>query len=554
MENAAIAFDNQAQVLRKELEEMNNELNGIRKQAYENVSEKLISFENDFTAELGKRASETGRQIADWQSGILERFVNSEEKITQEWHFAEERIASEQRKSVSAISDRITSDLERLKQEASAFEMGIREEMHSIDEARASIVEQLNQNLTETRILAYNEVKTQIGQHQITMQETLRQKQRELEKELENITRHCSNEYASLEDAARNTRQNMDDWQSQYVSRMREMDETLEKIGRHSRETADENEERISQFRTSLDDIRKELGVQKKIFDQTDELRQELESRKEETNANLDRLEQRKNEIVKLENDLNHVRRLGDDVNNKMTRFLSENRRIELMEESFNRLLKTSVEVEDKLKSVSSSNDILQAEQVKIRKLEDSIKETEEKYLRVEKKNEVLEETIEGIDRNFKLLQKTETSIRNAENILSALSDQSDKLHSSIESLASQSEKASGAIDKITILEEALAQIEKRITDMNVAREWLANIETRLNTLNKNAKDQLTLSKNIIDRESGKTQANKGAPPPQDRDNIRRLWEQGWKVDEIANAMGRSIGEIELTLEIITRG
>jgi len=384
------------------------------------------------------------------------------------------------------------------------------------------------------------------------MQETLRQKQRELEKELDDISTHCDNEYAGLEEKSRVTQQNIDDWQSQYMTRMREMDASLEKLGRNAREIALENDERVTQFRSNIEDIRKELGVQKKIFDQTDNLKAEMDRRIEETNDSLNRLEQRKNEIAQLENQLNHVKRLEDEVNNKMTRFLSENRRVELMEESFNRLLKTNIEVEEKLKSISTSNDILTTEQVKIRKLEAALKETDDKHLRIEKKNEVLEETIEGIDRNFKSLQKTEAAIKNADQIISSLSGQFDRLNESIENLAAENVKATNAIDKITTLEDSLTLIEKRIAEMNVAREWLAGAETRLTALNKEAKEYVKLAKSLFDKEKGKVK-DEGAPPPQHRDNIRRLWEQGWKVDEIAKAMGRSIGEIELTLELIKR-
>ena len=555
METTAGAFDMQAKVLRKELDEMNKELNSIRQQAYDNVSEKLSAFEIEFTSELGKRASETGRQIADWQAGILERFVNSEEKIVSDWQQAEERIFADQRKGVTSIGEKLTSDLDRLKQETSAFEMGIREEMRSVDEARVSFSQQLRTDMSEARVYAEAEVTSQIGQYQLDMQEILRTKQRELEKELEKISALCSDEYSAIDETARNTRQSIEDWQTQYMSRMREMDGSLEKLGRQSRETASEYEERISSFRTNLEDIRKELSAQKKIFEQTGDLRVDLDRRMEETNANLNRLDQRKGEISQLENQLNHVKRLEDEVNNKMTRFLSENRRIELMEESFNRLVKTSVEVENKLKSVSTSNDVLQAEQFKIRKLEEALKETEEKYLRIEKKNEVMEETTEGIDRNFKSLNKTEAAIKNAERIITALSDQFDRLHKSIESLAAENEKATDAMEKITILDDSLTQVEKRISDMNVAREWLANTETRLTELNKEARETLKLTKDLFDRKGGKkTATEEGAPPPQHRDNIRRLWDAGWKVEEIASAMGISRGEVELVIELFSHG
>ncbi|MCL2443190.1 MAG: hypothetical protein FWD13_06965 [Treponema sp.] len=555
MENAASAFNTQALALRNELEEVDKELDKIRQQAYDNVSDKLTAFENDFTAELGKRASEAGRQIADWQAGLEERLVNSGDKISHEWHLAEDRYMANQKKDIAALGERITSDLEVLKREAAAFEEGIREEMSIVDKTRLSFAEQIKQDLAEMRISAENEVKVQIGQYQLSMQDTLRQKQRELENELEEISARSQQSITSLDNSIINSRQIFDEWQTQHNTRMRETDVSLEDLRRHSRENAAENDERISQFRQNLDDIRKELGVQKKIFDQTGDLKQELERRIEEINGDLDRLDQRKNEIVQLETQFTRIKRLEDEVNSKMTSFLSEKHRIELMENNFNSLIKTSQSVKDKLDQISSSNDILQTVQVQIRKLEDSLRDTDDKYMRIERKSAVLDETNEGIDRNFKSLQKTETSIKNAENIISTLCAQFDTLRLSIDTLASQNEKAAHAVEKVTALDETLAQIEKRISQMNVAREWVARIETDLKALDKDARAILKLTKSIIDRESNKTDAtNNVAATPQDRDNILRLKRQGWSVEEIANAMGRARGEIELILEIASRG
>ena len=429
--------------------------------------------------------------------------------------------------------------------------------MSNVDKTHLSFAEQINRDLAEIRVTAESEVKNQVGQYQISMQETIRQKQRELEKEIEDISEISKNAYASLDETAANTLKTFDEWKVSYNTRMREMEAYLEELRRHSRETASENDEQISLYRQSLEDIKKELTVQKKIFDQTADLKQEMERQIEEINGNLDRLDLRKNEIVQLENQFTHIKRLEDEINNKMTRFINEKNRIDQMKNDFDRLIKTSQSVEERLKHVSSSDDILQAVQVQIRKLEDGIKENEEKFLRIERKNDVLEETNEGIDRNFKALQKTEAAVKNAQKIIKGLSDQFDSLHSSIEALAAENVKAEEASEKITILDENLSQIEKRIADMNVAREWLARTETELKSLDKDARNYVKLAKDIYERDNKKKSsvaADKGAPPPQDRDNVLRLKDQGWTVEEIANAMNISRGEVELIIEIGSRG
>jgi len=236
-----------------------------------------------------------------------------------------------------------------------------------------------------------------------------------------------------------------------------------------------------------------------------------------------------------------------------MTAFLSERHRIDNMQKDFERFINTSQSVEERLRNVQSSDDILQGIQVQIRKLEDGIKDTEEKILRIENKNEVLEETNEGIDRNFKALQKTEAAVKNTETTINTLYDQFENLRASIEALAAENDKAASASEKITVLNESLEQIEKRIADMNVAREWLAHTATELKELEQSAKNYLKLSKNLFESKSGKTQESKGAPPPQDRDNVVRLKNNGYTVEEIANTMHMSRGEVELILEISSR-
>jgi DNA repair exonuclease SbcCD ATPase subunit len=281
-----------------------------------------------------------------------------------------------------------------------------------------------------------------------------------------------------------------------------------------------------------------------------------MERHIEEINGNVDRLDLRKNEIVQLENQFAHIKRLEDEVNNKMNRFINEKNRIDQMKNDFDRLIKTSESVDERLKHVTSSDDILQAVQVQIRKLEDGIKENEEKFQRIERKNDVLEETKEGIDRNFKTLQKTEAAIKNAQKVIHDRSDQFDSLHAAIEALAAENRKATEASEKISILDENLSQIEKRIEDMNVAREWLARTETELKALDKDAREYVKLAKGIFEKDKGKGSAatGKGAPPPRDRDNVLKLKEQGWTVEEISNSMKMSRAEVELIIEIGSRG
>ncbi|MCL2129799.1 MAG: hypothetical protein FWH35_05535, partial [Treponema sp.] len=260
-------------------------------------------------------------------------------------------------------------------------------------------------------------------------------------------------------------------------------------------------------------------------------------------------------EALQLENDFIKIRRLEDDVNSKMTRFLSEKRRIETMETDFNRLIQISRLVEEKLTQVTSSGDTLQGIQLQIRKLEESLVSTEEKYQRMEKKNQILDNTNDGIDRNFKVLQDSEKLSTKIGEELDRYAENLDFLKISIEKLSAESEKANNAIDRIDVLDNALEEIEERIKSMQRARQWIVEAEQRLEGLNKDILIQVGAADSVMKgKKSGVSHdIGDGAPSIQKKENVYSLARQGWDKKQIAKALKITVGEVELILEMAPR-
>jgi hypothetical protein len=298
----------------------------------------------------------------------------------------------------------------------------------------------------------------------------------------------------------------------------------------------------------------KAFTEQTQVFERADALKQELDQRIEALQGDLARLEQHRAETADIEGEFVKIKRLEEDVNAKMTRFLSEKHRIEQIETDFNRLLLVSEAVEDKLSGISTSNDTLQEMQIQIRKLTDALEDAEEKYQRIEKKNQTLDITNDGIDRNFRSLEESEKTAQYITEELRRLSDETGELHAAQEALALENKKARETVDQLSLLDQSLSSIEERIEDMQKARKWLADIETRLEKLNKEAQDQVKLMGGLMKDPGKLAPQDKGAPPLGVRDNIIRLARLGWTVDEIARAVKCGKGEVELILEIMPKG
>jgi chromosome segregation ATPase len=332
------------------------------------------------------------------------------------------------------------------------------------------------------------------------------------------------------------------------------MEKAVEDAGNRIKDLLAETSGGADKLKGEIGEIRealKDFTSQTKLFDKADELRLELERRIEDLKGELKGLDQRRTEAAQIEAQCVTVRRLGDEVNAKMNRFLSEKHHLDVMENDFNRLISTSQAVEEKLRMVTTSDDILQGMQLQLRKLDEAMKESEERFQRLERKNRVLDETSAGVDRNFSLLEEADAAIKRFSEKIDKSSDELESMGPSIMALAEASGRAKETEEKLEKLDENLAAIEKRIEDMQVVRHWFARTETRFEEINKQVQEHFKMFEALL-KDKGKASGTsaRGAPNIASRDNVIRLARQGWKVDEIANTLKMSKGEVELILEM----
>jgi DNA repair exonuclease SbcCD ATPase subunit len=644
-ENQARVFAESADAVRADMAELERELDGLKTKAYENVSEKIQVFEDEFFADLAKRAQDLTRKVDDWQSEFDLRIQG-----------VGERAQAERGDLELSFTAELRAGLERLKAEAGAFEEGIRAGMAGTDRSLAELQEQLKADLEDARLQAENTVQAELGRYSLEMEERVKQNQRDMEdwqnrfsaslrgaenasaaalKEAETainarldshsletteridaartefedrqdqfddslrkteaaisaeLERHALEiterldktqaefddwrnkfgaafekteavinaelERYALETTERidKTRTEFDDWQDKFRRNFADTEKAVEDAGNRIKDLAAETSGSVDRLKGEIGEIRegiRDFSSQTRLFEKADELRLDLERRIEDLKGELKGLDQRRTEAAQIEAQCVTARRLGDEVNAKMNRFLSEKHHLDVMESDFNRLISTSQAVEEKLRLVTTSDDILQGMQVQLRKLDEAMKESEERFRRLERKNQVLDEASAGIDRNFSLLEETDTALKRFSEQIDKSSGELDALAPAITELSEASGRAKEAEEKLERLDENLEKIEKRIEDMQVARDWLARAETRFEDINKQVQEHVKLFGALL-KDEGKVPRTsvKGAPSIAARDNAIKLARQGWKVDEIATALKMSKGEVELILEM----
>lgn len=306
---------------------------------------------------------------------------------------------------------------------------------------------------------------------------------------------------------------------------------------------------RIAQSIVEIDRQQKAFLAQTKLFERADELKESLGGSIESMKADLARLEGRRAEVAEIEGQLGRIKRLEDEVNQKVTRFLAEKKRIDALEADFTRLATVSDSVDRRLEEVTGQADALTEAQATIHKLLELSKEAEAKYDRLDKKSGVLDATVEAVDKNFQSVQAVEKVVASLGTELRKIPERVAELKRGVDELTAGRAKVDEAVGKLELLDGVIADAEKRVNDLQKARDWLARAETRLEEIDRKAQDQLKLLSSILKDDESPKRA-RGAPPSSAQDTVRKLARQGWSVDEIARAVKISRGEVELILEL----
>jgi chromosome segregation ATPase len=465
-------------------------------------------------------------------------------------------LTEELRKELSEQNERIVMELDRLKTETGAFEESIRGRMTAADDSLLSYKEDLEKSLEEARKDAELSIKSGISRHALSAADAIKQNQRDLEEKLRETGEYVETRSSELTRLMESSRGHVVDLEGRIAALRASLEEAYREADSRREEILSRSGEQARALDSSVRDAERhirEFFDQTKLIDQAGELKVDMERRIEDLRGDIDRLDQRRSEAAHLESEFIKIRRLEDEVNAKMTRFLTDKHRMDKMEEDFTRLLQTDKAVQEKLVQVINSGDSLQEMQVKIRKIEDAMTGMEEKYQRIEKKNQVLDNTNEGIDRNFEALRESEARLQRTAEELRRLDGGVESLKTVIETLAGESEKARETADQISLLDKTLSEIEERIGAMQVAREWIARTESRMEELNRQLQDQVRITGDFVRPTrggKGPPPQDKGAPSLRDRENIIKLRQQGWTIEEIAKTMKISQGEVELIVDL----
>jgi chromosome segregation ATPase len=503
-----------------DVESLAAEVDTLKKETAAGLHDEIAALEESIMASLREK-------IERLKSMQETEYLKLDAEMTEKYHVSAEE-----------TGEKWKGEFERLKEKLEAFENRLRAEMDSVGENFGAYQSTIEQSVEELRKNTELTLKNEIEKITQDTSETLHASRRGFEDSLQTLAADVQNRIESAQAAIEKTAEKSGEMEQAAHER-------LETIVR-----------KIAELDTEIQNAQEKatgFAEQTKLFEEADQLKVELEHKIEDMKTDIERLIQEKNALAGMEMQFEKIRRMEEEANAKITRFLADQKRIDIMESDFNRLVKISGDIEEKLKSISEENEMLEQVQVKLRKLYEAAEASEEKYQRVEKRNNIIETTNTGISANFKKLEDAELRIETHKADIAKIEKEITGVQNALSKIQFENSEALKVSTALSALDTSLADIEARIDKMQTAREWLAGVETRMNEMHRNTIENLNRIDEKTKRSLGGARGKVDVLSPVLRDEVRRLKQEGWRVETIARNLEISEGEVQLILETPAR-
>jgi len=582
--------------LRGDMDELEKGLAELKTKAYQDVSEKLKGFEDEFLADLSRRSKGMEESLQSWQNDVTAKVEEIEETHESRQRVIEKQYQEELKSRVdkleqdtvselSNVQEGLSEKLGRLEDELATGKQGLLDQLDLTEQEVSRWKERLEQEMSESKSVLGDRFSGFTEQYQSDLEKVrgefadqrdelivqtreerdgLRQELSDMSARVAELKQHLNEKTVGVFELFK---KRQDEVEMEFDLKSRDIKGEIEEQVRSFKSLASDMKDKTKvlqdklfgkvedgyrQLSENLDKMEKQQRnflSQTKLFERADRLKLDLERNIDELRKNMAILEPQRKDMKTIEVEYRNTKKLVEDVASKLSRFQADRRRVEDLEKNFGRLIGLSNTIEGKLTSITASNDSIEQIQIRLRDLESIEDEVEKKYERLEKKHEIIDTTTEGVEKNFQVLDTLERNIKEISDELRRYPEQLKDLGSQVSTLSKNKEKADSVVQKMEFLDDSLGEIEERIQKMQTAREWLAKTETRLEALSKQAQENVRLFQTLAKAEAGR-HADSGAPTSDKREMVAKLAKLGWSSKEIAQRTNISRGEVELILEL----
>lgn len=458
-----------ADSLTERMNTLESGLNELKSRAYDNVSEKLKMFEDDFFADLAKRSDAITAALDGWKTSVDERLETLSAENESERRDLETGYTARLQERLGELADQFHQQSARLEEQLTAMENTLRNRITASDQSILEFVEQSRQEFAQAKETAALNVQNELSAHNISVQEVLRNQERELEQRTREFIESIENSRGEAETMMEGIRSDFATWQArneqQFADAKRLLDDRIVSLDDSIRSSiadleagyqtnyrdfiADTAEER-KEIRSSLDSLKSDISSAMDEFKrqsagaleeftaayeemtsgtalrvrehaaETDQTIRSLKAMVQDIRESVDQTRERLFE--KVNKDTEVLGQTIEEIDRKQKAFIAQTRVFDRAEEMKTALEANIANIKDEISRLDVYRDTmntLESQYGKVRKLEEEANQKVSRFMAEKKRIDILESDFnkllslsDSIDRKISELTLTNDDIQ----------------------------------------------------------------------------------------------------------------------------------------------
>jgi hypothetical protein len=187
-------FAAEAASLRVGMKSLEDELDALKTRAYDNVSEKLKVFEDEFFVDLKARSESVEQRLEAWRADLDKTLSDLAASAAAERAASERAQSEEMRARIADNQSRIMEQLDKLRERAQAVQDGIAAQSGMAAESLAALKEAVLKDASDARTTAHAYVEGELSRFTLESGGKLRAAERDLSSRVEALAASVSEE------------------------------------------------------------------------------------------------------------------------------------------------------------------------------------------------------------------------------------------------------------------------------------------------------------------------------------------------------------------------
>jgi chromosome segregation ATPase len=207
--------------VRSSMVELEDGLNELKGRAYENVSEKLKVFEDEFFSDLRERSLSMESRLNDWQSRVQQSLDSMAAEAHDERERVEASYGEELASRLSELKSSLLGNFEQLEQQTDRFRTELDGRMSSADRSVQTLTARLDGELAKLQAEAGEQFSSELSEFRARIDDELRTLSRNIDGRVKDLRDSIDSSHRNLESVVDSAKSDVTVWQSQVLQQLK---------------------------------------------------------------------------------------------------------------------------------------------------------------------------------------------------------------------------------------------------------------------------------------------------------------------------------------------